>query len=433
MNQEKRKVDENEDRNKIIRGIQNQMKSLEMSPFKLCRSYKCFYCPKISQNLDQINRHHQELHINYPFKYLEISRNEMINLITCEQGHGVSKYEYKCFYCKTFGDIIELKSHTESVHLGKVLKVKNSEVTGYLECQLCGYLSCGLEKEKEIMHVEKEHPSVEHVTYSKYVNKIEMGTNAFTSPNQTFKFDVQEAFGLIYHCPHNYIENRSTAAANGSDLYTNKRAINQDNCPCSFSTQSLPQMNNHLRTHTRTYKCGHCGQTLPDSSEFHRHSALSHGDKSLQLIKDPEGEAEYEGLKGLLEWNVQNELADRALRENLGNSKSMLADVSKTVSEKSNMLEKSSWKQNGKCANVARKSTGPRAKIWPETKIEIPYSFYNIKPDDIDLKSVKTRISLGKMEIPVNAKQMGMMINLEPRLVLEDCQKKHNLWLAETD
>ena len=39
---------------------------------------------------------------------------------------------------------------------------------------------------------------------------------------------------------------------------------------------------------SRTYKCGHCGKTLPDSSEFHRHSALSHGDKIPDLVKDPE-------------------------------------------------------------------------------------------------------------------------------------------------
>ena len=38
----------------------------------------------------------------------------------------------------------------------------------------------------------------------------------------------------------------------------------------------------------RTYKCGHCGKTHLDNSEFHRHSALSHGDKIPDLVKDPE-------------------------------------------------------------------------------------------------------------------------------------------------
>ena len=100
----------------------------------------------------------------------------------------------------------------------------------------------------------------------------------------------------------------------------------------------------------RTYKCGHCGLTLPDSSEFHRHSALSHGDKIPDLVKDPEvptqdtrtirltnpkqkclhvenylflicrvhiipwftkAEAEYVALKGLLEWGIMQQLEEK--------------------------------------------------------------------------------------------------------------------------
>ena len=38
----------------------------------------------------------------------------------------------------------------------------------------------------------------------------------------------------------------------------------------------------------RTYKCGHCGKTHLDNAEFHRHSALTHGDKIPDLVKDPE-------------------------------------------------------------------------------------------------------------------------------------------------
>ena len=46
-----------------------------------------------------------------------------------------------------------------------------------------------------------------------------------------------------------------------------------------------------LDTHkhdSRTYKCGHCGKTFLDNSEFHRHSAMSHGDKIPDLVKDQE-------------------------------------------------------------------------------------------------------------------------------------------------
>merc|ERR1712083_447726 len=82
-----------------------------------------------------------------------------------------------------------------------------------------------------------------------------------------------------------------------------------------------------------TYKCGNCGKTLPDSSEFHRHSALSHGDKIPDLVKDPEAEAEYEGLKGLLEWNIQQELVEKKARAEMEISRSMA--VSKMTARKS--------------------------------------------------------------------------------------------------
>ena len=83
-----------------------------------------------------------------------------------------------------------------------------------------------------------------------------------------------------------------------------KSSVQSNNC--DFKTQTLSQMNTHLRKHTkyveqqtliefimhffplRTYKCGHCGKTHLDNAEFHRHSALTHGDKIPDLVKDPE-------------------------------------------------------------------------------------------------------------------------------------------------
>ena len=49
------------------------------------------------------------------------------------------------------------------------------------------------------------------------------------------------------------------------------------------------------------------------------------------------------------------------------------------------------------CRNVAAKSTGPHAKYWPETRLEIPYSFYGIPPEPIDPKLIKTRMAMGEL------------------------------------
>ena len=49
-----------------------------------------------------------------------------------------------------------------------------------------------------------------------------------------------------------------------------------------------------------------------------------------------------------------------------------------------------------KCRNVSKKSTGPGAKYWPETRIEIPYSFYGLPSETFDPKLIKTRMAMGK-------------------------------------
>merc|ERR1719187_399162 len=133
---------------------------------------------------------------------------------------------------------------------------------------------------------------------------------------------------------------------------------------CNYSTQILSQMNSHLRKHTKTYKCGHCGKTHKDNSEFHRHSALSHGDKIPDLVKDPEAEAEYEALKGLLE---EEKLAEK--KAEMIENEAQTGKRAKLVARKSTHAE-ARTRIGDKCRNVSRKSTGASAKYWPETRIE---------------------------------------------------------------
>ena len=159
----------------------------------------------------------------------------------------------------------------------------------------------------------------------------------------------------------------------------------------------------------RTYKCGHCGKTHKDNSEFHRHSALSHGDKIPDLVKDPEvkvkrtflqflstkifqAEAEYEALKGLLEEEILAKLAEK--KAEMIKNEAQTGKRAKLVARKSTHAE-ARTKIGDKCRNVSRKSTGASAKYWPETRIEVPYSFYKIPAESFDPKLIKTRMAMG--------------------------------------
>ena len=54
----------------------------------------------------------------------------------------------------------------------RVVKFQGKGVTGYLECQVCGYLSPGFEKYFQKHHFHEEHPLENEVICSKYMNKI---------------------------------------------------------------------------------------------------------------------------------------------------------------------------------------------------------------------------------------------------------------------
>merc|ERR1719356_937708 len=202
------------------------------------------------------------------------------------------------------------------------------------------------------------------------------GTEAFSNSQQAFKFDVNAVTGMTFSCPRVTPEGES----------------------CVYTTQGLSQMNTHLRKHTKTFKCGWCGKTFLDGAKFHQHSAMSHGDKIPDLVKDPEAEAEYEALKGLLEEDILQRLKEAKGEDNpLGKNLRMVAKKS-TSSE-------ARTKIGDRCRNVSRKSTGPGAKYWPETRIEIPYSFYRIPVEPIDAKLIKTRMAMGGIEITLDAEK----------------------------
>lgn len=104
-------------------------------------------------------------------------------------------------------------------------------------------------------------------------------------------------------------------------------------------------------------------------------------------------EAEYEALKGLLEENILQKIS--AMKEESGDSDQKPSVTSRLVARKStNPTARTSL--GDRTMNVSRKSTGPHSKYWPETRIEIPYSFYGIASEPLDTKMIKTRMAMGK-------------------------------------
>ena len=229
---------------------------MEISPFENKLTYKCQSCSKRTNDLDKIETH---LKLEHPTRVLDnagykiMTRDQIIDMLTMNLT-STNEGGFICYFCEdVVGNIHEIKNHFAAEHGSEIFKVKRVQdgkkpITGYLECQLCGYLSPGLDRSKQRVHFHDEHPLEQSVNCSKYVSKVKNQQNQ----HKVETFDPLKYIGMSIKCPK---EN------------------------CTFETDSNPAMNAHFRKHTQTFKCGHCGKTHPNSSEFHRHSAMLHGDK----------------------------------------------------------------------------------------------------------------------------------------------------------
>merc|ERR1719210_669449 len=124
--------------------------------------------------------------------------------------------DYICYYCDdVVGTIYELKAHFLTEHDDNSthdrLKVKKLQmdsnkkvVNGYLECQVCGYLSGGFDRSKQRVHFHEEHPLEESVNCSKYVLKQKsLSSSLSEAQNQTQplnKFELSKFIGMTIRC-----------------------------------------------------------------------------------------------------------------------------------------------------------------------------------------------------------------------------------------
>lgn len=237
---------------------QKPLNVMEISPFESKLTYKCQLCSKRTNYLDKCQAHLKSEHNTTEPNYKTLSRDQVVDMLTLNfSQNGKENLGFICYFCEdVIGTIYDIKSHFEAEHGHdanfKVKKVQDAckkPVNGYLECQICGYLSPGFDRSKQRVHFHDEHPLEQNINCSKYVLRAK--NTHFVQP-KIESFDPLKYFGMMMKCPKE---------------------------DCSFENTSSPAINAHLRKHTQTFKCGHCGKTHPNSSEFHRHSAMVHGDK----------------------------------------------------------------------------------------------------------------------------------------------------------
>ena len=129
------------------------------------------------------------------------------------------------------------------------------------------------------------------------------------------------------------------------------------------------------------------------------------------LVKDPEAEAAFEALRGLVEASLQQEYeAQQAQKKEL---KEMKAKKRKNTARKStSSLAKAGTNKRA----TARKSTTSN----PNERGQ--FSYYGLPDDPLNFNDISTRMSIGGMEITLNASKLAGMVNLKPIVRIKDCE-----------
>ena len=137
------------------------------------------------------------------------------------------------------------------------------------------------------------------------------------------------------------------------------------------------------------------------------------------LVKDPEAEAAFEALRGLLEASLQRDYEQNqlALAKQLKKKRTGLKKSCRKSTCPSAKFVPPPPKKNRTGEPTARKSTGPNA-------MRGEFSYYGVDQPKIDFKDISTRMSIGGMEITLNASKMAGLVNLIPKVMVEDCEKK---------
>ena len=122
------------------------------------------------------------------------------------------------------------------------------------------------------------------------------------------------------------------------------------------------------------------------------------------LVKDPEAEAAFEALRGLVEASLQQEFEAQQAQKKESKKRKNTAKKSTTSLAKA-----------GKRA-TARKST------TSDPNERGQFSYYGLPEDPLNFNDISTRMSIGGMEITLNASKLAGMVNLKPVVRIKDCE-----------
>lgn len=221
---------------------------------------------------------------------------------------------------------------------------------------------------------------------------------------------------------------------------------------CSYTSNYYEMMKKHVVKHMHLFKCKYCDEAFDTPAEVSAHSFEKHPGIAMKVESISNFDAT---LDKLIKRSEQNDAAnggdDTAVKSNLQDINILPMSTGHAVARKSTIKSILPYMKPGPriFKAVARKSTNPLPKHLREDAIrkvkqhslvmkkepekaesvQPLSSHYGVPSDPINLAKVNTYMMLGGHSMKVSCTTLAQLININPKLVLEDI--KHDSKYAE--
>lgn len=347
----------------------------------------CSYCNFVGKDIKEIIEHCKTNHDVKLIGY-RIGPNE--------NPKRRKKNELKCFYCPLIATPDILTNHHQEAHSGMPFKVFR------YTCRKCNEIFEKLEQVKDHFSLYHVDSNLTYIDIFREVNRSIRKEKNAGSKTDTFK------------CPK-----------------------------CKYTSNNVSYIKEHIRYHAKPYRCSDCQHSFVYSSLVLNHIAKEHPEKKVEVIKVQENiesisemcsnilisteEGEFVPYKNKKGTKRESEIDEGdaskivVLDENMESEDELLA-IQKSVKNRKPRVVSSQTSQSPVEIDVqnvkqtARKSTG-----YHESK---EFSFYGLKPNNNDLKTITTNVEIAGTSVNMPVEQFANIFNLYPELKIERCNEK---------
>lgn len=420
--------------------------------------YACMHCSKSFKDLDLLKLHFVYEHCGLRNKFLKYKKLGKNKAVTS------GEYLHKCKYCDFSGDSKSVQSHHLTTHPN--LKCVAESLARYL-CKFCGFSTTKGTYMPKHLKSHKQPELVYTVTHSVTEGEPVIEEICLITDESVISSTIPTFYRCLYCNDDPFsdlvlLQEHHTERHSHFELNINRCILPKYKCPqdyCDFGSNGPNEIKDHIRTHSKRFKCFYCPMDYSARHVLHEHHVKTHSDMEFKFVTDDDSNKVNKELKDNL-LILRADGSYKRIKDCIGSPKRTgtkrpatepfehpevkVQAVDPTpipvfepvlIPDPVFILDQTPVRR---VLNVARKSTAKppvspvRSQVAKKSTTPVKgtsqsfqgYSFYGTKPEDFNVyKNVTTEANLQGNKVRISVIGLQYVLKLFPKVLVQDIKK----------